>query len=340
MVPGLRTPRSHAILLASLALLASSCSSFGHDRRAVSTTRHRPASVSVSSSPPTSTSSRTTESATTLKPRHWFGPFRVGAFRETVVDPTSGARVVTEVRYPAKGVAGTVSRVAVPARASGPFPLFVWNHGFDADPSYYESFLDRWAASGYVVAAPTFPGTSSDARPRPTYDSYVDQPREVQAVIDALIADARGSGVLAGLIDADLIAVGGHSLGAVTTEALTQESCCVDRRIVASVRISGGPEPFKGSVTLARPIPVLFVHGDDDATFPVEDSENAFARSTGRRFLLVLRGAPHTPFRTSFGDVIERVVVDFLDIVVKRISGASERLRRDTETRPTILTVS
>ena len=37
---------------------------------------------------------------------------------------------------------------------SGPFPLVVFSHGYAVTPDFYAPMLERWAAAGYVVAAP------------------------------------------------------------------------------------------------------------------------------------------------------------------------------------------
>ena len=46
---------------------------------------------------------------------------------------------------------------ATPDRQHGPYPLVLFAHGYDVTPDFYRPLLERWAAAGYVVAAPTFP---------------------------------------------------------------------------------------------------------------------------------------------------------------------------------------
>jgi predicted dienelactone hydrolase len=222
-------------------------------------------------------------------------------------------------------------------RTAGPFPVFVWSHGFDADPAYFESFLDAWAAAGYVVVAPTFPGTSTEASP-PAFGSYVDQPEDVTVVLNEIVRDNTTAGSpLDGMIDPTRIAAGGHSLGAVTTEALTEQSRWVDPRIIAAVEVSYGDEPFPGSELVHRTIPTLFIHGDADTTFPLANSETAFSQATGQAFLIVLRGAAHTPFRTWAAPIITKAVIDFLDLALKHDSSAQKRLLAlDTDPRLTL----
>jgi dipeptidyl aminopeptidase/acylaminoacyl peptidase len=243
------------------------------------------------------------------------GPFPIRLTNDIVSTGAPRSSLDVTIRYPATG---------------GPYPLFVWMHGLDAQPTYYESYLDAWAAAGYVVAAPTFPGTSGVGS-KAIFDDYVFQPAQVRAVIDRLLEDTRApSSVLDGLIAPDLIAVGGHSLGAITAEGLTEESCCVDARIVSAIRISYGDEPFPNSTWLDRPLPQLFIHGDEDETFPVSASIAAYHAARAPRFLVVLHGYGHTPFRTSAASRILTTTTDFLDFTLKNRASALIALERSS----------
>jgi dienelactone hydrolase len=309
-------------------LLVAGCANGGRSNTSASQSSSL-ASTTVSL-PPNTTRASTTSTGTppsTGAPRQLVGPFAVGGFTQTIVDSQRHRVLVSLVRYPAIGVAGTLRLGAQPLRAARRFPVFVWCHGFDAAPSYFEPFLDAWAAAGYVVVAPTFPGTSSYAS-RPVFGGYVDQPEDVTVALNAIVRDDTTAGnVLDGLIDTTRIAAGGHSLGAVTTEALTQQSRLFDPRISAAVEISYGTEPFPKSVALHRPIPTVFIAGDADTTFPVADSEAAFTDATGSRFLIVLHGAGHTPFRTWAGPIISKAVIDFLDFTLKHDASGPNRLQ-------------
>lgn len=275
------------------------------------------------------TTSTTARAGTTIPPpREWpAGPFPVASITTVVTRDSAHRTLRVVVWYPAAGNS--------PRRSDGPYPLFVWMHGFDADPQYFESYLQAWAAAGYVVAAPTFPGTTDQAGSNAKFDDYVNQPADVTAVLDSLLTSARSPGnVLDGMIDASLVAVGGHSLGAVTAEGLTEESCCVDARVVAAIRISYGDEPFPGSHFLGRSLPQLFIHGDRDATFPVADSISAFNDARGSRFLVVLPGAGHVLFRTDARQEIVRDTTAFLDLVLKHRVGSLALLRHDASVKP------
>jgi hypothetical protein len=211
----------------------------------------------------------------------------------------------------------TVNGVA--AVRYGPFPLFVWSHGFDATVDYFDQLLSAIAARGYVVAAPTFPLTRAGAPDGGVYDDYVNQPADVSFVIGRVLKlDGPKGSEYPGLIDASRIGVGGHSLGAVTTMGLVANRCCVDARVRAAVEIDGAELPFPGGSTVQRGVPVLWMHGDADQTFAVSQSYQMFAQARPPKFLVVLRGMPHTPFKIPAAyDAIVTTVGDFLDVYLK-----------------------
>jgi dipeptidyl aminopeptidase/acylaminoacyl peptidase len=303
--------RSIAVLCA-IAVVAASCASTKSTSSRVH--RYAPRTTSLPGDRhPDGTEPRATAttrpSVTTTTGRTWpTGPFSVTSTLETVVRETPGRTLKVSVRYPPK--------------ATGPYPLFLWLHGLDADPDYFASYLDAWASAGYVVAAPEFPGTSVHASPT-EFDDYVNQPADVTAVLDRLLDDANDpESALYGLVAPDRIAVGGHSLGAVTAEGLTEESCCVDRRIRAAILIDYGPEPFPQSTRVRGGLPQLVVHGELDTTFPLSDGVDAYQRARGPKALVVLPGVGHTPFRTTARDRLVAVTTAFLNFALKARSEA------------------
>ena len=69
----------------------------------------------------------------------------------------AGRTLVTTIMYPAQGTAaGRVTVNAAPDHTDGPYPLIVFAHGFGSSGVEYRGLLERWAAAGYVVAAPLF----------------------------------------------------------------------------------------------------------------------------------------------------------------------------------------
>lgn len=316
-------------------------------------------SACASSSPPgteraglvaESTSTTSTTGGTTGPPAdEGFvdGPFPVGVRTESFVDadrttaanggaPEQPDRTLeTTVVYPAAaGVqGGEPVPDAAPAVGDGPFPLVVFAHGFTGNGPAYRPLLDRWAAAGYVVAAPTFPLSSSGAPGGPALGDYVSQPADVSFVLDEMLRLGGSGGVYDGLIDAERIGASGHSLGAITTIGLAFNSCCQDDRIDAYVPISGTQLPFgEGSFSFEGDDPVLFVHGDADDTVPFEGSQSAFDDAGAGSALLTLVDGPHIPFYSGpWPEVLAEAPVDFFDHHLLGRPGALDRLRDDAD---------
>lgn len=265
--------------------------------------------------------------------------FAVGRTTFTFVDATrptdangtySGAPTRTlpvTVWYPAKGAVDTITDNARPSRRHGPFPLFEFSHGFTANgPAYEQALLAQIAAHGYVVAAPTFPLSSGGAPGGPRLVDYVNQPADVSFVITRVLRENRRDGLLDGMIDTHEIAVGGHSLGAITTFGLTANDCCLDRRVDAAIPISGLELPFGTGAWTYPELPRLYIHGDHDGTVPYAGSTAAFAAAPAPKFLLTLINAPHTPFIGAWKNPIIDTAVAFLDRYLKHDHGAWTRL--------------
>lgn len=266
----------------------------------------------------TAASTTTTTAASTTYDAD--GPFLVGTEDRAWTDEsrptapghdrpaTAGRRLQVRLYFPTMGE----------GPADGPFPLFVWAHGLDATVDYFDPLLRAWAARGYVVAAPTFPLTHRDAAGGTVFGDVVNQPADVSYILDRLTAEDGPSGTLhPALVDPTRIAVGGHSLGAVTSLALGGSPCCADDRIDAVVSVDGEPPPMPGGSGVVA-VPLLLIHGTADDTFPLDRSRTVLSAATGHRYLIVIQGAPHTPFRIEGPNaVIASTVGDFLDVELK-----------------------
>jgi dienelactone hydrolase len=195
------------------------------------------------------------------------------------------------------------------------YPLIEFSHGFTATGPAYEPLLRKWAAAGYVIAAPTFPLSNGGAPGGPDIFDYVNQPADVSFVITQMLAlDGDRSSPLYHNIDTKDIGVAGHSLGAITTLGVAYNSCCQDPRIDAAVPISGLELPFPGGSFFTGPaVPLLLIHGTNDHTVGYGASVNAYADAAAPKFFLTLTGAPHTPFFGVWGPTIDNTVIAFFD---------------------------
>nr|WP_258545201.1 hypothetical protein [Micromonospora provocatoris] len=87
--------------------------------------------------------------------------------------------------YPAAGAAGGAAERSA-AAADGRFPVVLFSHGLSARPEDYQALLTRWAAAGFVVAAPRFPHTSRGTDGNPL--DVLNQPADVSYVLTRVLA--------------------------------------------------------------------------------------------------------------------------------------------------------
>jgi len=213
-------------------------------------------------------------------------------------------------------------------RAEGKYPLIVFCHGAMGSKDAGQPLATFWASHGYVVIQPTFGDSISlmTAQEKSKVRSLIelvnsprvmehwdDRPRDVKHVLDSLHVVQRDIDGLAGKIDAQRIAVAGHSFGAHTTmllAGLTLRAPGVDRtitfrddRIQVSVMIS--PQGTGKSITpesyTTMQGPILMITGDHDGS-PIRGQENhagewrkqAFDHAPpGDKYLLWIDGAYH-----------------------------------------------
>jgi dienelactone hydrolase len=247
--------------------------------------------------------------------------------------------LVTVIRYPAKGDPSRVDvRGAAPTRSAGPFPLIVFAHGFDITPGPYRRMLQAWARAGYVVAAPTFPLTSSNAPGGPRESDLVNQPTDVSFVISRVLkADAARRGLLSGVIDRRSIAVSGQSDGGSTALAVAYNRNYVDHRIRAAMILSGAEIPGVSGYDFPAPAPpLLATQGTADTSNAPQSTYRYFRIAPRPKFLLSLLGAPHlgpyTNEQPQLG-IVERETLAFLDRYLKHRRGARARMWRDGNVR-------
>ena len=210
---------------------------------------------------------------------------------------------------------GTSARHPV---APGRFPLFAFAHGVTASGPAYERILRKVAAAGFVVAAPTFPLTSG---PRGWHNlaDVVNQPADMAFVIKQVLRESAATqGLLAGHLDPDAVAVGGHSLGAITS-LLSYNTCCRIPNVKAVVATSGLLLPTRrGNFDdPPRDRPLLLLHGEQDTTVPYDaGSKKAFAELKG-----VPRALVSFPDATHVGVLISKSyvpsIVAFLNLELR-----------------------
>ena len=288
--------------------------------------------VPQSGNPPTTVAPKTsTTTAGSQEAALDARPYAVGERTVTLVDTDRGTQAVPAqgiaekpdrtieliVLYPAEGeatgeAAGDGAPVADAPVAGGRFPLLVFAHGWTGSGASLVPTAQRWAGAGYVVALPTFPLSRDGIG---FSDDLPQQPGDVRFVLDAVLAygdDADDP--LAGHVDAEHVAVGGHSLGAATALAFVN-SCCEDPRVDAVIAVSGGPLCCEGGeYPGTMPVPLLLVHGGRDTVVAPASSDFMFDRFGGEVSYLFLPEGDHVSFfQGDDHELFDRTVVAFLD---------------------------
>jgi predicted dienelactone hydrolase len=238
-------------------------------------------------------------------------PYRVGSETLTLVDhsrstPAHGDAPATPYRtlstfalYPAVG-APTADPIsgAPPASAGRPFSLIVFAHGLDSNGPIYAPLFEQWAAAGFVVVAPTFPLSNIAAPGGASTVDDIAQPGDLSFVLTQVLDLSRAKGnLLSGMIDPHRIAAVGHSLGAMTVLAWTEDTCCQDSRVDAAVIFDGVEADFgNGTFFGGHTVPILVLHGTADETIPYASGKKIYEDAKPPKFFISLIGAPHVSF--------------------------------------------
>jgi predicted dienelactone hydrolase len=232
-------------------------------------------------------------------------------------------RLVTIIRYPARGPSSRTDVTnAPPRRAGGPFPLVIFGHGFAVTPQIYAPLLRAWARAGYVVAAPVFPLGNQNAPGGPNENDLVNQPDDMSFVITQLLrADQVSDGFFGGLIDRHQIAVSGQSDGGDTALSAAYASQFFDHRIRAAVILSGQEIPGVVGYNFPAPSPPLLATQGLADTINLPSTTYAFFNAApAPKYLLALPGAQHLPPYTDEQpqlSIVERVTIAFMDRYLK-----------------------
>jgi len=224
----------------------------------------------------------------------------------------------TTVWYPAAGRAGGAPKPGA-APAPGRFPLVLFSHGLGGAPADYAPALVRWAAAGFVVAAPAYPHTVRGSSGLDVLD-IGNQPTDASYVITQVLSQ------LAAQVDPAHAGAAGHSAGGFTTVGLFTAKR--DPRLRAGIVIAGGP---LGGAYLGPAAPLLFVHGDQDSTVSYATGRSAYDKVPWPKAFLTLVGQGHTTYLTpgaAFTAALD-TSTDFLRWALYGDAAARARLSAD-----------
>ncbi|WP_433649190.1 alpha/beta hydrolase family protein [Micromonospora zamorensis] len=198
-----------------------------------------------------------------------------------------GRALPVRIWYPAAGEDGPVRRGA--AGAKGRFPVVMFSHGLGGRPDDYATLLTRWARAGFVVAAPTFPHTSTGADNNVL--DVLNQPADVSYALDQVLAlDAKADDQLQGRLDGERVAAAGHSAGGVTTIGLFTANR--DERLDAGV-VFAGTALGVGTAFAGAAAPQLFVHGELDEVVEYAAGRAAYDKVPWPKAMLSLPKGDH-----------------------------------------------
>jgi acetyl esterase/lipase len=219
-------------------------------------------------------------------------PYAVADETETFTDPTRPTPARGDVPgHPGRTLVTVIRR---PVGLKGPLPLIVFAHGWNSSPAAYETLLDTWAASGFLVAAPTFPDSASTL-PGDPISNYPEQALDMSFVITKLL------GGVAGPVDPTKIAVAGHSDGGTDIALLALNSIYADPRIRAYLSLSGEiPAGVDGTWSAATPGSLFVAVGTDDEYGLYPRAQQIFTSADMPKVFVTLDGGDH--LQTFIGD--------------------------------------
>lgn len=234
----------------------------------------------------------------------------------------------TTLLYPASGAAGQAPRTDA-APATGHFPVVVFSHGLTGHPVAYTELITRWAAAGFVVAAPAYPHTSFGVVQFDVLD-VVNQPADASSVLTAVLAlDAAAGDPLRGRLDTSHVAAAGHSAGGITTVGLFTGAR--DARLSAGIILAGNGLGVGTGYTGAA-ASLLFVHGDADNVVSYSSGRAAYQSVPwAKAFLTLHRGGHSGPYLyrgdRAF-DAVAGTTTEFLRWTLYGDPAAKRRLAR------------
>ncbi len=244
----------------------------------------------------------------------------------------------TAVWYPAEGASGAAPVAdASPDTGHGPYPLVLFAHGYDVTPDFYAPLLERWAAAGYVVAAPVFPilsGSDGGA-------SHVDYEKtfgDASFVITQMLG--LSGDPLAGLADPQRVAAAGHSDGEVVSFGVGFLECCRDARVRSVISMAGDLSNANNPSVRDTGTPILHIMetGDEYDPYPHSiqwDRDNL----TAPRWMVSLNSS-HVPPYTQPGDpafeLVSSITVAFLDGTLKSHPERLDDVTREVVAQPDV----
>lgn len=232
-----------------------------------------------------------------------------------------------EVEYEGRKVP---MKVYLPAQKHA--PVILLSHGLGGSREVGSYLGNHWAARGYAVVAMQHIGSDTSVikdaplaqrfkalKDAAGFQSFRDRTKDVSAVIDQITQwNTQKRHLFYTRLDMSKLGIGGHSFGAVTSQALSGQKYgalgekYTDKRIKAALMLS--PNPAKASKNKEAfghiQIPWMLMTGTKDTSvvkpdLGAEDRLKVYEglQATGNKYQLVLKDAKHMAFsdRTLLG---------------------------------------
>jgi predicted dienelactone hydrolase len=226
------------------------------------------------------------------------GAFAVGTTTRTftTTSATGTPRILpTIVWYPAVRRTGTPDALGLRDATvrRGRFPLVVFMHGTCGRPDEATYLTKALASQGFVVAAPAHPGLTADDLPGclslgALLEAGANALPDVRVVIDAVLAEASDpSSRFARRLRPAAMGMAGLSFGGWATLLGAQE----EPRVGAALALVPGGTALLPPGDIA--VPTMVIGSERDQVVGFAESEKAYQRLAGPRFLVELLGGNH-----------------------------------------------
>jgi predicted dienelactone hydrolase len=254
------------------------------------------------------------ESARRLEP----GPFEVGSIDHTFIDATRPTMANGGV--PASSKRELVATIWYPLADDSAHPLAVYSHGFMSLRIGGAYLAEDLASHGYVVVSADFPLTNFFAPGGPNVDDGVNQPADVEVMIDHVLEWDASERPFKGIIDRDRIGVFGVSLGGLTSTLVAYHPKLRDPRVRAAISIAGPMILFSEKFFARSDVAFLMIGGTSDAMVDYDHNAALVPQLVPGGELVTVRGGTHAGF-SNFASGVMRVLGNPDDIGCRAIAG-------------------
>jgi len=160
-------------------------------------------------------------------------------------------------------------RIDYPAKSDSPLPVVILSHGLGGSRENLKAVSQYWAAHGYVVIHLQHIGSDEsawqgkapqeairDLKSAANAKQFALRNEDVKFALDDLVRkNSDKNWPLAGKLDLEKIAMGGHSFGAVTTQAMCGQTYITGKRYIdprIKVGIAFSPSAAKALDRVSR----------------------------------------------------------------------------------------